>query len=464
MKTFDFAVIGAGVVGSAITRELTKYSDSVLCIESLDDVGAGTSKANTAILHTGFDMTPGTVESKLVAKGYHLLKKYASESGIAVEETGAILVAWNQVEADEIPKILNKAVSNGYQECKILTAEEVYAREPHLGPGVECGLLVPGEFIIDPWSVSLAFATQAKRAGATLALNTEVTSIKSRDGIFEIGTTQGSYTAKFIVNAAGLFSDVIDQFLGYSELKITPRRGELIVFDKFSRSLLSHIILPVPTAMGKGVLVSPTIFGNTMLGPTAVDIEDKSDRRTTESGFKYLTDKAKIIFPELLNEEVTATYVGLRAASHQSEYFIESREKASYITVGGIRSTGLTASLAIAEYVIELMKDSGIVFADAREHPPIHMPNLGEAFTRPYRSEAMISQNADYGKIICHCEKASLGEIKDALESDIPPTSISSLGRRTRACLGRCQGFYCEATLREILQSQANESQLSKQA
>ena len=449
-KVYDVAIIGAGVVGTAIARELSKHNLSIALIDANSDVGDGTSKANTAILHTGFDMVPGSLESKLVARGYHLLRDYSREVGIAVEELGALLVAWSQEEHDNLSKLQAKAVENGYTESVIISAADVYAREPHLGPGALGALYVPGEWIIDPWTPIVAFATQAKLAGTEILLNTKVNGATAgAENVLH--TSIGDITARYVINAAGLYSDEIDGAFGIKDFTVIPRRGELMVFDKLSRSLISHIILPVPSSMGKGVLVSPTVFGNIMLGPTAQNLEDKSDSGSSEDGLKFLREKGRKIAPELLDEEITAIYAGLRASTEHSDFQIHSH-KNNYITVGGIRSTGLTASMAIAEHVKELLAESGLTLGAEKTLPAITMPNLGEAFMRPYNDEKAITEKSGYGEIICHCERATRQEVIDALESPLPPTTLGGLGRRTRAGLGRCQGFYCHSELRKLLE------------
>jgi len=449
-KTYDVAIIGAGVVGTAIARELARHDLSIALIDANADVGDGTSKANTAILHTGFDMVPGSLESRLVARGYHLLRDYAREVGIAVEELGALLVAWSDEELANLPKLQAKAVENGYKDSVIISAADVYAREPHLGVGALGALHVPGEWIIDPWTPIVAFATQAKLAGTDVILNTAVTGVTKGDHNV-LHTTGGDIAARYVINAAGLYSDEIDGVFGIKDFTVVARRGELMVFDKLSRTLISHIILPVPSSMGKGVLVSPTVFGNIMLGPTAQNLDDKTDSGSSEDGLKFLREKGQKIAPELLDEEITAIYAGLRASTEHSDFQIHSHPD-NYITVGGIRSTGLTASMAIAEHVKELLVAGGLSLGATKALPHVSMPNLGEAFTRPYQDEIAIAGQSAYGEIICHCERATRGEVLDALDSAIPPTTLGGLGRRTRAGLGRCQGFYCHSELRKLLE------------
>ena len=456
-KKYDLAIIGAGVVGCAIAREAAKYNLATILIDAASDVGEGTSKANTAILHTGFDMTPGSLESKLVSSGYHLLYKYATDHNIAVEKLGGLLVAWSDEQLENLPKLKQKAIENGYLECEIITPAQLYKLEPNLGQGALGALTVPGEWIIDPWNPIVAYATQAKLAGVEISLNTKVVHIKNTDSSFNI-TTSNTITnqseiicTSYLINSAGLYADEIDNLLGIKNFTITPRRGELIVFDKLARTLINHVILPVPSAMGKGVLISPTVFGNIMLGPTAENLDDKTATGSSNIGLKSLMEKGAKIAPKLLDEEITATYAGLRSATESSDYQIKLHPN-NYLTVGGIRSTGLTASLAIAEYVFELLTKSGLQLGDKKQLADIKMNNIGEAFLRPYQDEQKIAANSDYGKVICHCEKSTYQEIVDALTSTLPPATLGGLGRRTRAGIGRCAGFYCHSELRKLLE------------
>ena len=454
-KIFDVAIIGAGVVGSAIAREFAKHDLTLCLIDAAADVGEATSKSNTAILHTGFDMTPGSLEAKLVSQGYQLLKAYAGEVNIAVEKLGGLLVAWSDEEVANLPKLKEKAIANGYTECELITKEELYKLEPNLGDGALAALTVPGEWIIDPWSPIVAFATQAKLAGCEIRLNTKVLDIAVAGELITLGTNDQPITCKYLINAAGLYSDEIDNLLGISDFKVRPRRGELIVFDKLSRSLINHIILPVPSSMGKGVLVAPTVFGNIMLGPTAENLDDKTATGSTNAGLKFLMEKGRKIAPQLLGEEITAIYAGLRAATEHSDFQIKLHtvnNKQRYLTAGGIRSTGLTASMAIATYVKQLLIAAGLDTGGEKELPAVKMNNLGEASLRSYQDEEKIAQSPLHGSIICHCEKTTTQEVLDALTSPLPPTNIANLARRTRAGLGRCQGFYCHSELRKLLE------------
>ena len=453
---YDVTVIGGGIVGSAIARSLSGYQLDVALVEASDDVCDGTSKANTAILHTGFDATPGSLESRLVSAGYGLLSEYAQLTGIPVESTGAILVAWDDEQLHELPNLGAKAARNGYNDTEILSAEQVYAEVPHLGPGVRGGLAVPGESITCTWTTNIALATDAVQRGTTLQLRTRVEAIDVRDDHTVVRTSQGEIHTRWLINAAGLGSDVIDRLFGFDRFTITPRKGELLVFDKQARPLVGKIVLPVPSKLGKGVLVSPTVYGNVMVGPTAEDIEDRTDTSTTEKGFAFLTSKARQLLPALEHEEITASYAGLRAATEHSDYIIEIDPEQRYVVAAGIRSTGLTAGMAIAEYVTELIRDSGrlkLIQRDDVPAPP-QLPNLGEAFTRPYQDAERIASDSEYGRIVCFCERVTAGEIRDACNSVLPATTLGGLRRRTRVMNGRCQGFFCGAEIAERLENE----------
>jgi glycerol-3-phosphate dehydrogenase len=456
----DVVIVGAGVAGTAIARTLARYSLDVVLADAACDVGTGTSKANTAILHTGFDAKPGSLESRLLSRGSALLRSYAAEAGIPVERTGALLVAWTPEQTAALPAIMSNARRNGYLAVRPVGAEELYAREPRLGPGALGALEIPDESIICPWTTPLAFATEAVGAGVSLRLSTQVTGVAAAGDHYRLDTTRGPLRGRWVVNAAGLDSDTVDRMFGGDGFTIRPRRGELIVFDKLARTLLRSILLPVPTTRTKGVLVAPTVYGNVLLGPTAEDVRDRCDTATTEAGLRSLRAAGRRILPGLAEEEVTSTYAGLRAATEHSDYQIHVDARRRYACVGGIRSTGLSASLGIAEHVAGLLGEAGVVLKPrpGSAGPPPVMPYIGEAGLRPYQDAGRIAADAAYGQIVCHCERVTRGEIRDALASPVPPADLGGLRRRTRAGNGRCQGFYCAATVSKLLESQRLEA------
>ncbi len=450
----DVVIVGAGVVGTAIARTLARYRLDCVLADAANDVGTGTSKANTAILHTGFDAKPGSLESRLLSRGSALLREYAAAAGIPVEYTGALLVAWTPEQEAALPALAENARLNGYLAVRRIGAGELYAREPALGPGALGALEIPDEAIVCPWTAPLAFATEAVGAGVRLLLGACVRGVAAADGCYELATTRGVLRGRWVVNAAGLGSDVIDRMFGGDGFTIRPRRGELIVFDKLARTLLRSILLPVPTARSKGVLVAPTVYGNVLLGPTAEDVQDRSDTSTTGAGLDALLAAGRRILPGLGLEEVTATYAGLRAATEHSDYQIRVDAARRYACVAGIRSTGLSASLGIAEYVVGLLGEAGLALRPVGSDACLpRMPYIGEEKgpgRRPYQDAELIASDGAYGQIVCHCERVSLGEVRDALASRVPPADLGGLRRRTRAMNGRCQGFFCAATVSRL--------------
>ncbi len=437
----DVAVIGGGVVGCAVARLLSQHTGSVALLEAGADVGAGTSKANTAILHTGFDATPGSAEARLVARGYALLRSYAADVGIAVETTGAVLVAWDDEQAATMPRLAAKAAENGYEHAEVIDAAAVRDLEPHLGDGVTGGMVVPDEHIIDPWSTPIAFACEAVGNGCRLLTAFRVIGAVRENASTLLTAADGRrIRASFVVNAAGLFGDEVHRAMGFDGFTIRPRRGELIVFDKQSRPLLSRTILPVPTSVTKGVLVAPTVFGNVMLGPTAEDVDDRAATGSTRAGIDALLAKGARIVPGLLDEEVTAVYAGLRAATEHSDYWLVHDASNGYVCLGGIRSTGLTASMALAEEAVARLSSCGWV---ALQRDPdvlasVRMTSLGERDERPFQRG---------GAIVCHCEGVTADELRSACTGPVPAVDLDGVRRRTRALAGRCQGFYCAANV-----------------
>jgi glycerol-3-phosphate dehydrogenase len=448
----DAVIIGGGVVGAAIARELSGFELRLTLLEAGPDVGAGTSKANTALLHTGFDAKPGTLEARLVRRGHELLTAHASETGIPLERTGALLVAWDAEQRSRFGEIVARSHANGYTAIRELNAGELRRCEPHLGRGALGALEVPDEGIICPFTSTLAFATEAVLAGCELRLTAPVTAVERlADGGFRVQTSSGELTTRLVINAAGLRSDEIDRMLGHDGFTVRPRRGELIVFDKLARPLLDHILLAVPTEITKGVLVAPTVFGNVIVGPTAEDVERKDDTSSTAQGLAFLGAEAERIMPKLRDHDVTAVYVGLRAATEHGDYQLSVHASEGYACVGGIRSTGLSASMAIAEHVRDELAAAGLELRPKPGRPTVRMPNIGEAFPRPYAEPERIAADPAYGRIVCFCERVTQGEIRDALAGPIPPADLDGLRRRTRALMGRCQGFFCGARVAALL-------------
>lgn len=449
---YDVAVVGAGAVGCAIARELTLAGARCALLDAANDVGTGTSKANTAILHAGFDAPVGSVEARLVARGRSLLRRHAARTGIPTEDVGALLVAWTGEQAAALPGIAAKARANGYDRVATVERDELYALEPALGDGALAALSIPDESIVCPWTTTIALATEAVENGCALLLGSRVAGVDQAARQTSLEIEGGDpVTARWVVNAAGLASDDVHRLFGRDDFRIRPRRGQLLVFDKLARPLVSSIILPVPTPATKGVLVAPTVYGNVLLGPTAEDVRAKDDRDVTAEGVSRLLDAGRRILPGLLEFDVVAAYAGVRAASEPSGYQLGSDPAARYAWAGGIRSTGISACMAIAEWVREALPEDVLGGRPVRPRPAPRMPPIGEAQPRPYASPDAIARDPGFGRVVCFCERVTRAEVVAAARSTVPATDLDGVRRRTRATMGRCQGFYCAASVGKLL-------------
>ncbi|MGP4751759.1 NAD(P)/FAD-dependent oxidoreductase [Agrobacterium pusense] len=437
---FDVAVIGAGVVGCAVARRFALAGAKVVVIEKGPDILSGASKANSAILHTGFDAPEGSLELELVKAGRAEYLSIHGRMGLSIVETGALVCAWNPGEAEKLQAIAEQGRRNGIAGLELRTAEQAREAMPGLSGRLVAALDVPGEHIIDPWSAPLGYLTQAVALGAQLLRNAEVLS-GAFDGVWQIETTAGTIFAASVVTAAGLFGDIVDARLGFPpDFTIKPRKGQFVVLDKAARRHVPRIVLPVPTEITKGIVVCPTAFGNVLVGPTAEEQEDR-ERATVETAtLEGLLERGAEIVPALASVSVTAVYAGLRPASEKKHYRISTRPDRRAITLGGIRSTGLSAALGLAQHALRLHEGFGMRFNPPSSIPEVTMPNLTETCGRDW-------QRADHGEIVCHCELVTRREIEATFLSPVPPGDFGGLRRRTRAGMGRCQGFYCNARL-----------------
>ncbi|KAF1011698.1 MAG: putative protein MG039 [Pseudomonas fluorescens] len=438
---YDVAIIGAGVVGCAMARRFTLEGARVLLLEKGADILCGASKGNSAILHTGFDAPTGSVELECMKAGYREYLQIHESMNLPLLRTGAMVVAWNDDDLGKLDSIVKQAHDNGVNDVHRLEAAQIRQQEPHLAHNALGAVAVPGEFLIDPWSAPLGYLSQAIAHGAHVLLSTEVEGGRFDGGHWHLSTGAGTHVAQKVINCAGLFGDLLEQrLLGTSQFSIHPRKGQFVVFDKAAAALLGNIVLPVPNERTKGIVITRTVFGNLLVGPTAEEQDDRNHAGLDAATLQQLIDAAVDRIPALDGMPVTATYAALRPASEKKEYRIYAHPDRNWITVGGIRSTGLTAALGIARHVFGLYN---------RQHEPVsqpcwpHLPNLAEHRPRDY-------QQAGYGEIVCHCEWVTSREIQATFHSTLPPGDLGRLKRRTRACMGRCQGFYCGARVAEL--------------
>jgi len=443
-ETFDVTVIGAGVVGCAVARRLTLEGARVLIVEKAADILDGASKGNSGILHTGFDAPPGSLEQRCVAAGYAEYLEIRHRLNLPLLESGALVLAWTEEEAAKLPALMEQARANGVEDIALLTRQEILTREPALSPRLRAGFAVPREFVIDPWSAPTAYLLQALANGAEVRRGTEVMGGTFDGDTWQLETTTGPIRSRAVVNCAGLYGDIVDRRLvGDSGFTIRPRKGQFVVFDKAAAKLAKAIILPVPTAKTKGVVICRTSYGNLLVGPTAEDQDSRTDASTDAEALRMLRAKGIEMLPGLAEIPVTATYAGLRPASEHKEYQLSARPERRYVTVGGIRSTGLSSALGLAREVQALLTSFGTSYAPPQE---VAWPRVGVLTEYGERAWAQPGN----GGVVCHCELVTRGEIEAALDGPLPARSLAGLKRRTRVTMGRCQGFYCLGQLAEI--------------
>jgi glycerol-3-phosphate dehydrogenase len=441
-RDLDIAVIGGGVVGLAILRRFAMAGLSCALLERGPDILSGASKGNSALLHTGFDAPSGSLELACLRAGYAEYLEIRDRLNLPLIRSAGLVVAWSEPELAMLDGIVARAHGNGVADVRRIGRAALRQAEPHLSPAALDAVLVPGESIIDPWSAPLAYAHQALAHGALILRDAEVTSGRLADGRWTLDTKAGTISAGLVVNAAGNFGDLVETIARPPPFRILRRKGQFVVFDKPAAELVNAIILPVPTERTKGVVLFRTAFGNLAIGPTAEEVEEREAPTTDTATLETLKSHALALVPELAGIGVTAVYAGLRPASQRKDYVIEPLPDRNWITVAGIRSTGLTACLGIARHVGRLYASHFGPLPDAAEPIWTPVPNLAEHRPRPYQQG---------GEIVCHCELVTRGEIERALDGPLPAGELGGLKRRTRAMMGRCQGFNCAAHVAAIL-------------
>ncbi|MDP6892455.1 MAG: NAD(P)/FAD-dependent oxidoreductase [Verrucomicrobiota bacterium] len=459
-EPYDVVIVGAGVIGCGLAYKLSLYQLRVLLVDRLHDVGEGTSKANSALVHSGYDAEPGTLESELLYKAEIEWPDLASRLKIPIDPIGGIMMAVTREQENQLSAAEKNAHANRATNVHILTAKEIREREPNASKNILGGLSVPSESIGDPFITSIAYAEVALANGVDILLGTNISNVeidsKPRAPIHHIVSSDNHRIAtRRIVNAAGLGGRHFADKYGGSRFDINPRRGQFALLDKSARSLIQHILLPVPTAHTKGVLVSPTIFGNVIVGPTAEDLplDDPTSTHTTIEGIRKVMEGGSKLVNGLNNQPIIATYSGARCACKQGSYLIRYNDGGKgIVTLTGIRSTGLTASVSLADHLINnLNKEVGLELSLDKEaidsRPKSAWPGWWQ---RPFECETPNARE-DHGCMSCYCESISIGEIADSINSPLRPRTMDAIKRRTRALMGRCQGFDCQVQIAEII-------------
>ncbi len=447
---YDAVIIGAGIVGAMTARELMKYNLKLCILEKENDAAMGATKANSAIVHAGFDAKPHTLKAKLNVRGSKMMKRVCEELGVKYKNNGSIVMGKTADDEKIIHTLYEQGKENGVSELYIINRQELKSLEPNVCDDYALALYAKSGSIVCPYELCIAAIGNAMDNGADLKLNFNVTDIKEKDGYFEIISPAETVKAKFVINAAGVYSDKISKYVCAPSFKIHPRRGEYILLDKACDIIPEHTVFTTPTKMGKGILVSPTVDGNFLIGPTSFDISDKENTKTTLDGILKLKEQANAMFKNIPYGKMITSFCGLRAVGDTGDFIINSPKK-GFINAAAIESPGLSASPAIAEMIADMLKSQGLIMTENKNFNPIRKPSHYFKDAPLSEKNKMIKENPSYGKIICRCEKISEGEIVDAIRQNPCARDIDGIKRRTRSGMGRCQGGFCMPYVAEIL-------------
>lgn len=447
---YDITIIGCGVVGASIAYNLSHCQGNFLVLERENDIAMGTTKANSAIVHAGYDPVPGSLMAKLNVRGSALMEDLCKRLSVAYKRTGSMVAAFSQEDRASLDILYQRGVENGVQDLQILDGDQARALEPALSPQVTAVLLAPSAAVVDPWGLCIAEMEVAVRNGVELRLNSPVTGIRAREGYFELETPEGQVETRAVINCAGCHAEEVSAMAGTPGFHTTPSRGQYYLLDKSSGDLVHHVIFQCPDRLGKGVLVAPTVHGNLIVGPNA-EPSEADDTATTRKGLDQVAATARHSVPSVDLRQCIRNFAGVRANTDHEDFIIGPlKEHPFFIQVAGIRSPGLSAAPAIGEYVVDLVKETGISLVPKEHYSDGRTVVRFKDLTQEEKLE-MVRKNPLYGRVICRCETITEGEIVDAIHSPIPPCSIDGIKRRAGAGMGRCQGGFCGPRVMEIL-------------
>lgn len=453
---YDIIVIGAGVIGCAVARELSRYNARILVIDKNADVCEGTSKANSAIIHSGYDAENGTLKAQFNVRGNAMMDGLCRDLDVPFKRIGSLTVCTDPDDIVKLEALRERGVKNGVPKLRILNREEILSIEPNIADGVVAALYAPTAGIICPFKLTIALAENAFTNGAEFRLNTEVNTISRQDGLWHIVTDQGDFTAKIVVNAAGVYADELNNMVSEKKLRITPRRGDYILLDRAAQGHVRHTVFQLPTKYGKGVLVTPTVHGNTIVGPTAVDIDDKECTATTAQCISDIIEKSADGIRNLPVRQVITSFAGLRANESSHDFVIGEADGAEgFYNCAGIASPGLSSAPAIGEYVAQLIAEK-YHLSRKSSFVATRKDVLDPKSLSPEERNELIRREPAYGTIVCRCESVTEGEILDAIRRPLGARTLDGVKRRTRAGMGRCQAGFCSPKVMDILVRELN--------
>lgn len=454
---YDVVIIGAGVVGAFIAREMSGYELKVCLLEKTSDVAMGASKANSAIVHAGFDPVPNTLKALLNVRGNKLYPRITQELSVSFKQIGSLVLCFSSRDIPKLEELQQRGIKNGVDGLDIIYGDRLKKLEPNISPNTAAALYAPSAGIVCPYELTLHAAENAVQNGVDLQLDCEVTAIRYDQQRFILTTAKGVFETKYLVNAAGVYSDKIASLAGDHSFSIRPRKGEYVLLDKKFGNLVNHVIFQLPSDKGKGVLVSPTVDGNLLVGPNAKETSDREDIHTTAEGLAEVVQTARLSVPSLDLRGVITSFAGLRASADKEDFIIRaSALHPHFIHAAGIESPGLTAAPAIGEMVAQLLVENGLKLTRKRSYNPFIKPVQTTRHMNAEQWNALIHTNPEYGRIICRCEKVTEGDILSSIRRTIGATNLDAVKRRTRAGMGRCQGGFCSPRIVEILSRELN--------